>query len=514
MRSSTLTTTFASLVGGVLTGWFFTSPRVADSGQTRISNTTAIASTPALPGSLSSSSAPRSENEFVARLHDILSIDQRAKRERAILSVADGMSVSEIRDALDRLDEIKLRERGRVRKLLLARWGELDPEGAISYAMGRQDLGERTEFVSAVLAGWCEKDVKSAEGWIVALPTGPLKREAMEALVKALAVSDPRHALQLAQDPKNVPFQSYGISSDSGSPLVHALFDKWLDDDPKAAAEAAIALPSSVHFRDAALHVVGKRWAEKDLDAALAWANSNAPVMDNSDYQRNPLTGVLNGWLTADPDAAIEWLNESPDGEGKVGLIRSLVSQVYGHDPGLAMNLAIVIPPGSMREQAIVHSARNWLMSEPQSAAKWALQQEDDSIRRIALRSVAAEWMHNDPSGAREWINSLPSDAVRETTLQDAIGMIANGVTWETSGYMTKGYIDMMSSEAIQSAAQTIEQISDVAQRKAAYTKFAARWLSRDPQAAQAWIGSLPVAAEEKDALLKAKAPPWPPNRK
>lgn len=511
MRSSRLTIALTALLAGTATGWFFAPVPSAGPNQSKVSKSSPESSTPTPPVANPAPTAP-AENEFVARLHEILSIGKREKRERAVRSIADGMSIPEIRDALQRLEGIRVRERDRIRNLLLAQWGILDPKGAMVFAMDRGNLAERIDAVNAVLGGWVEKDASSAEAWVAALPTGPLRGEAMGILVKGLAISDPKHALQLAQDSKNIVFRSYFVSTDGGSPLVHALFDKWLDDDPKAAAEAAIALPDSVHFRKTALHVIGKRWASKDIDAALAWAESNTPVLDNADHQSNPLTGVVDGWLTTDPAAAIAWLNDLPDGDGKVGLIRAMVSCVDDRDPAQAMDLAIVIPPGSMREQAIIYSARSWLQSDPGSAAKWAFQQEDESIRRTSLRSVAAEWMRNDPAGARGWIDSLPADVARDTMLGDAIGMIANGVSWGGSSYM--GFVETMSSEAIQNAAQTIEQISDVTQRKTAYTTLAGKWLSRDPQAAQAWIGSLPVTNEEKEALLKAKAPPWPPKRK
>lgn len=513
MRNSTLSLAIASLLAGAFTGWFLAPSLIPASTHTQILNVAADSSTPPPPAVTPSTVAVRPDNEFMTRLHDVLSIGNRAKREHAILSVADGMSVAEIGEALDRLETVHLRERNRIRKLLLARWGELDPQNAVAYAMRVANQGDRITAVNAVLGGWLENDAKSAEAWIVNLPNGPVKREAMEELVESLGVSDPRHALQLAQDPRNVPFRGYGISPDGGSPLVHALFDKWLDDDPEAAAAAAVALPNSVHFRDTALHVIGKRWAEKDLEAALAWADLNSPAMDNAEHQNNPRTGVLAAWLKSDPTAAIAWLNDSPDGDGKVGLVRSMVSHIYTSDPATAMELSIVIPPGSMREKAIVQTARNWLASEPQSAAKWALQQEDDSIRRMALRSVAAEWMRNDLAGAREWINSLPRDATTDTMLRDAFGMLANGVSWAGSSYMGDGFFSMMSSDGIQGASQMIDRISDVTQREAAYAAFAGRWMAHDPKAAAAWVDGLPVSDAQKAKLKIPAKSSFPPRR-
>jgi hypothetical protein len=241
------------------------------------------------------------------------------------------------------------------------------------------------------------------------------------------------------------------------------------------------------------------------------WAQTNTPKMDTSEYQQNPLTGVLNGWIAKDPKAAIEWINNYPDGDAKVGLIRSLVSHIDDTNPAEATTLASVIPPGNMREQAMVSAARSWLDSNPTAAAAWALQQEDEDVRRISLRSVAAEWMRHDPTGIRNWINSLPPDATTDTMMRDAVEMVVNGVSWGNRSYM--GFIDSMSGEAIQNVADFTGRIRDESERMKAYTTLAGKWLKRDPKAARTWIEGLPVSATEKEQLLQAKAKPWPPAR-
>jgi hypothetical protein len=498
-----------ALVTGGFAGWLLTPTPHAAPPAISTSKAQVIPSVPFASDPAKAASVPE-ENTFVARLHGMLSAGTPKKRERAILRIADDLSVSEIQDALQRLETIQIRERERVRSRLLARWSILDPEGAISYAMARENLADRTAAVEAALSGWLEKDPAAAEAWITALPTGAVKIEAMTALVRALAVSNPKHALELAQNPQNLSFKMALISRDGGTPLIHTLLDKWLDDDPAAAAAAVLNLPQSVHFRRGSLHVAGKRWAGTDLDAALAWAQANTPKMDTSEYQQNPLTGVLDGWIAKDPKAAIEWINNYPDGDEKVGLIRSLVSHIDDTNPVEATALAGVMPPGTMREEAIVSAARSWLETDPAAAATWALRQEDEDVRRISLRSVAAEWMRHDPAGVRDWINSLPADATTDTMLRDAVEMVVNGVSWGGRSYM--GFIDSMSGEAIQNVADLTARISDEAERMKAYTTLAGKWLQRDAPAARAWVENLPISDAEKLALLQAKPKPWPPR--
>jgi hypothetical protein len=502
MRSDQLIFCCSALVAGGFAGWFAAAPSPAPK-QSRQANIASLSSQPAVE-----SVALPPKDDFIARLHDVLSISRRIQRQRAITTIADGLSVADIREALQHLDKIQLhwKERNHVRSALLAQWGKLDPDGAITFATALDNLSDRQSAVDAVLGGWIEKDRRAAEVWVTGLPAGPLKKSALAALVTALAVAEPAHALDLARD---ISFSRSMLTSDCVTPLVHALFDKWIDEDPAAAAGAAAKLPDTVSFRDGALHLVGKRWAAQDIDRAFAWAQSLGPVTDTNEYQRNALTGVLNSWLSKDPDAAIQWLNDLPDDDAKLGFIQSVASQFQDSDPARAMQLAVAIPPGWAREQTVDYSMRAWLSNDPLIAANWAVKQEDDGIRQVALRRVAAGWLSTDPASAREWIESMPAGAMKDKMLHDATMMIAAGIQWGRRG--TIPLIEWMSTEAIRDAAAALDAIGDPNQRMAAYSTLAGKWLNRDAQTARAWVEKLPISDAEKSALLQAKPKPWPP---
>jgi hypothetical protein len=424
---------------------------------------------------------------FADRLHDALSIPTRGKRERAIAAMAEGMTIEELRDGLQRLEKIHVRERARIRTVLLARWGQLDPEGAIEYAASLPNIADRSPAVCVVIGRWVGKDPRAAEAWVVALARGAVKIDALTALVEGLAVNEPHRALQLARDitPR------FGVSRYGN--LVPALFDKWIDDDPASAADAAAKLPASVYFRGQALQLIASRWAEKDFDRAMAW------VSDRSAPQTSAITGLLSTWLAKDSDAAIAWLNEYPDGDVKLGLVQSMASNFSDGDPALAARLALAIPPGSIREQAIEGAVCTWVSENPAAAVEWAFQQDEETIRRVALRRIAFERMTDDSEAARAWITSLPGGAVKDTMLRDAARMIVEG---------SNPPIARMSPESIQNSARILSEISDAQIRMAACTSFAAKWLSRDEPTARIWIETLPLSPADKVELFKAKPKP------
>jgi hypothetical protein len=448
------------------------------------------------------------QSEFVTRLHEALSIGNRIQRDKAMVAIADGMNVAEIRDALTRLESIHVRERAGIRKALLARWGELDPKGAIGFAMEVTNAAERTEAVNAVLAGWIEKDANEVEAWVAQLKPSALRTAALTALVEAFGITNPRHALELAQ---KIPGETlYGLSSDGVIPVIHAVFDKWIDDDPAGAAEAAAKLTGDPGFREMAMHLIGKRWAERDLQRALSWAQSVGFNLESSINRSGPLTGIAETWLAKDPDAAIAWLNDIPDSAGKVGLFEILAFNLASNNPAEAVRVGMAIPAGSLRDHSIDYPISSWIRSDPKAAADWALHYEDNDARRVALRSVAADWIRDDPANARAWIQSLPNYATKDTMLRDAVNVIAKGVDY--GDVSTAPLIGSMSSKAIQTAAEVLSEIGDTTQRKAAYLTLSGRWLSVDPNSARAWIDTLSISPQEKEELLKAKAKPWPPR--
>src|SRR5262245_35059658 len=197
----------SAFILGALSGWLASPSPGASDIRNSFAPPSAPRPAPSPPSESDSLRPSQSDNDFASRLHNALSISKRSKRSRAILAAAKGMSVTEIQAALAKLEVLPLRERDEIRNALLAEWSKLDPESAIRYVMALPNLSERKDAVSVVVGIWFGKDPSAAESWVLALPAGPLRNEAMATLVESLAVSNPRHALKLAQDSRNLEFE-------------------------------------------------------------------------------------------------------------------------------------------------------------------------------------------------------------------------------------------------------------------------------------------------------------------
>jgi hypothetical protein len=322
------------------------------------------------------------ETDFFSEVHEALSIRQPGKRERAIRVLAEGLDVTQIQEALRGMEKSRVSQRDEVIVQLYARWGEIDPGAAIESAVQIAKPAVQTEAVKAVLGAWVESDAASAEHFVSGLPGGLLKNSASETLIIALAVADPAHALSLAE--------ARDFSWSEAATIAGGIFDGWIGRNPQEAAARALQLAPG-QLRTAALSRVANEWTRVDLKAALAWAEAlpdqDFEVKTPGSVGVSPIYGVLETWINMDSGAAVNWLAQLPDGQKRAAMVssaRTLLNSA-GPTPATAMQLAMLLTQGSVRDQALQQFAQSLARWEPASAVAWMQQQTDPQNRRAIL---------------------------------------------------------------------------------------------------------------------------------
>jgi hypothetical protein len=437
---------------------------------------------------------------FLIRMHDVLSAGNSRERTRLIQGIAEDLDATQVREALAQLEKIHFSGRQEAREALLARWGELEPDKALAFAKALADPRERNGSIAAVVSGWAENDLASAEHWVTALPESWMKRTALESLFGAVAAVAPRHALELAQGVRPLTL-SLGFTG-GAPPMVHALLDKWIMDDPAAAASAVASLPDNVGFRSLAMRLVAKSWAEADFDQAAAWAE--AQPQGPADGRQYALSGVLSVLLHKDSDRAVSWLREYPEGPDKIRLLESACGNALesGVNPACAAEFALMLPRSLSRESDLDLAGRNWAEQDPKAALSWAESQSEDRVRQSMEIRVASHWLQTDPGGANEWMRSRAPGPETDAILQGVLDLVVNG-----NKYGAMPLIKFMPPAAVQAAPQWIAAMSDPALQQKSYETLATKWLAQEPQSAAAWIKISPLAPEVKERLLNAKKP-------
>ena len=295
-----------------------------------------------------------------------------------------------------------------------------------------------------------------------------------EALLEALARTDPKRALALADAEGN------WLTRDQ---LRDAALRGWASVEPDAAADwamqqtvlgermkcVAAVLAGATAQPDAALRV-GIRLCSTDpepagfyghmlinalvertgnFDAAMRFATAATMV----DRQSFLLDSAFYQWAQHDPDRAYAQLASLTDPAIRASALKGIIEGRSDFDPRHFADFAQKLPAGADRTQALAISLQRWAGKDPVAALQWinrgdpdpdfdpgiaalavsdtliasrpevAMELTDnicDTTKRILTKSrVFFEWAQRDPVAARRYAEAIEHPDTRETLLQD-----------------------------------------------------------------------------------------------
>ncbi|MFN0127018.1 MAG: hypothetical protein ACKV19_10090, partial [Verrucomicrobiales bacterium] len=219
-------------------------------------------------------------------------------------------------------------------------------------------------------------------------------------------------------------------------------------------------------------------WAEKDLDATVAYFNANIRHLKPSELQ-GAAGHLASDFLRLDPDRAVAWLNTLPDDVRRHSSTYAL-TRLAQDDPEAAARLVATHSSLPDRDAMARHAAQRWAGADPAQAFAWAQSLPTD-LAVPALRGAIDQWMENDFDAASRQIEAL-DPALRNAALP---------------GLAEKAPDTLLPVLATQLG----EPPGDPHQASAA-TSLASRWAETDPGAASEWLVSTP-ASPLRDAAIR-----------
>ena len=294
-------------------------------------------------------------------------------------------------------------------------------------------------------------------------------------------------------------------------------------------------------------------WTAFDPDAARRWTQ----VVWHARYRR-VVEAVFREWGRTEPSAAIARVREL-----KGPLLRELSTAALfvGADearlpPAEIGALLRLLPPGSDRQAAVRALVRRrlpggdakrtlaWaeeLMGSddaiqgdvvlgtvsaladrwPDLAAAWVMAQPGD-VREIpadVALALAERWIRRDPDAAMGWLATLPPGPERDTSVKlvfrawrlaapEAARAWIEPRVGSVEPWLEPAldiHVRVLSSEDPALAIDQAGRLSRERIRDGAQAAILRYWLSRDPEAAEAWLQSAELAPE-RDATLRAAA--------
>jgi hypothetical protein len=283
-------------------------------------------------------------------LEAILKETDPRQRMTDLESFIDKLKPGEYADALKQMRKLPgSGDRDLASRLLISRWVQSDPNGALQFAASNTGY----EYIADnVFQQEAANGVQGAIDRAFALPNPDLRYQALRGIVSYLADTNPSAALMLAQQAGDFP---------GNEPLTNLAYREWANVDPAAAAAQAAQNSSDNGWRSPINQIV-RTWASQDPAAA---ANFSLSLSDPQTSSR-AVSQAVRQWARADLNSATSWVNGLPNG--------------YARDSA-STSMALAIAP-----------------ADPQAAVNWANGIADETARSAALQRLSREVMWRDPT--------------------------------------------------------------------------------------------------------------------
>ena len=369
--------------------------------------------------------------------------------------------------------------------------GEYDPAWAVTYINQMPKNSQANSLLQTALDNWAQQDPASALAWINGNLSGNL------------------HDLELT----NVVFQSMNV-------------------DPDVAAAYLTQLPAQTIANSTnAAKLVGNMtalWAEQNLPAALNWAESLPDGLKGSNFQNQALRGVFatwaatdpqgaanalldkygdtfsfqtlgwdmaKNWAQSDPQAALAWVEQFPDGIAKANALYDVVPALGEVDPMAAWDYMQSIPLNAHTDDIEGLIIKDWGDVDMASALQFAADLPDPAFAQRVTSSLYVTLISTDPQTVSQYINSMPQGSARDD--------------------LVYRLVTSQSPDDPAAAFAWAQTINDDHQRSDAVIIAAEQWAAVDHDAAIAALQTAPVSDATKQQIYsliekQQGAPPSP----
>ena len=287
-------------------------------------------------------------------------------------------------------------------RFISARWAAIDPNGMLTFLLSPDGLDFRDHSVvyGELFKVWSRDDPDAASNAVASIKPrlrDPYQRQ----IIGHLLYSDPKKAMEIAASAASV---GHGLEEE---------FSDWSDDEPNIAAQLILGLPRC-NFKSSAAMRLAERWGETNPVAAMEFAEQLEPVTreraveyltkgwvrNDPEQAREHIERMTGGSLArlgkeyvgkvaqTDPTAAMDWLDNHLTGKGRTEAIKAVMNTGATKHPAEIAQLAIDLPPGEVKNAALLNSIRAWHQRDPDAALNWADGLPDGHEKEAAARML------------------------------------------------------------------------------------------------------------------------------
>jgi hypothetical protein len=262
----------------------------------------------------------------------------------------------------------------------------------------------------------------------------------------------------------------------------------------------------------------------EELLALLTDGNAAELTQALTAEQRGTPFGLaaLERWLSIEPAKAARWMAAQSESTEPQAL---LVARALLKNSAAVRAYCDEISDGDWKQSVLKSASLELAESDPAGAISLARRLNAEAVRTEVLQAVTHDWIAHEPRAALDWITQINDAALREGLL--AVGAKAIAATdpdlaagWLVTAVKSERILNDTALSIVESwaaqdpakAAKWVALFPLQGPREAAVNLVVDRWLQSDPNAADAWLLTLPerdkVLARLKGAQDEQQRPP------
>ena len=213
------------------------------------------------------------------------------------------------------------------------------------------------------------------------------------------------------------------------------------------------------------------QWGRVDPVGCLKYLDATSGNKSRSDVRH-----VMEGWLEADPDAAIAWSREAKQTRLDASAAALAMTNEAGGDPERLKEAILARPPGDMAAKDCLWDYFDLAsLSKDNPTAGQIYEDLPSSLQEAAWPVTLRRLIYTNPQSAKDWLKQRAGDP--GGNYQEAQRLVLT-LSQNDPGGTAKWAVELPVIEGSGSHPATLA---------------ISRWIQSDPEAANAWISTLPT---------------------
>ncbi|MCM8525921.1 MAG: hypothetical protein NE327_05350 [Lentisphaeraceae bacterium] len=289
------------------------------------------------------------------------------------------------------------------------------------------------------------------------------------------------------------------------------------------AGQVAVLHGENTKGRDVELSLVG--WVTADPDAAMEWYRALDEKSKKSMFSQERLSlAVLEGLAENDPQVATDFMVSLNTKGGNSWRASRIVGDKIWKEAVASGNVEEAIkwtenlPSEELKNSSQALMARNYAKLNPLEAASWVeALNADGQSNKYAVGMVVDSWRKTDPAAAVSWLSSFENDKNRlNGTYYQAFSSWADQDPGAATQYLESmnnsrskdyaiyGLTRTLSSKEPQQAMELANSIEDSGIRLRSIINNSRTAFKDDPEGLQSWLATSNLSSKDRQKVLSS----------